>query len=115
MVNFGKFKYLQEKAEKKSRQKAKKVELKNIRLTLKIGEHDLAIRANQSKKFLEKGDKVRLEMILRGREMAHQDLAREKISRFTQSLGDDIYIEQPLKRQGNNFSVIINKKKSCQN
>jgi translation initiation factor IF-3 len=75
-----------------------------------MGDHDLSIRVNQAKKFLDKGDKVRIEMMLRGREMAHQDLAREKIGKFIESMGE-VAIEQPIKKQGRSFSVIINASK----
>lgn len=109
IIDFGKFKYQQEKAEQKSKQKQRKVELKGIRLTLKMGEHDLAVRSKQAGKFLDKGDKVRVEMRLRGREMAHQDLAREKIENFINNF-EQVKIEQPITRQGRLFSVIINKK-----
>jgi len=109
IIDFGKFKYQQEKAEQKAKQKQKKVELKGIRLTLKMGEHDLEVRIKQAKKFLEKGDKVKVEMRLRGREMAHQDLARKKITKYIESF-EDIQIEQPITRQGRLYSVIINKK-----
>ncbi len=109
LIDFGKFKYQQEKAEQKSKHKQKKVELKGVRLTLKMGEHDLEVRIKQASKFLAKGDKVRIEMRLRGREMAHQDLAREKIKKFIESLGE-VALEQPLQKQGRLFSVIINNK-----
>lgn len=109
LIDFGKFKYQQEKAEQKSKHKQKKVELKGLRLTLKMGEHDLEVRIKQASKFLAKGDKVRIEMRLRGREMAHQDLAREKIKKFIESLGE-VALEQPLQKQGRLFSVIINNK-----
>ena len=108
-IDFGKFKYQQEKAEQKSKHKQKKVELKGLRLTLKMGDHDMEVRSKQTTKFLTKGDKVKIEMRLRGREMAHQDLAKEKITKFIEALGD-IKIEQPLTRQGRLYSVIINKK-----
>ncbi len=106
--DFGAFKYRQEKAERKSKAKQKKVEIKGIRISLKIGQHDFDHRVNQAKKFMADGDKVRLEMILRGREMQHQERARQKIDEFIKILGD-IKIEQPLTRQGKRYTILIGK------
>jgi len=106
LMDFGAFKYRQEKTERKQRLKQKKVEVKGVRISLKIGQHDLDHRVNLSRKFLEQGDKVRLEMILRGRELQHQDLARQKITDFIAAVGNAA-IEAPLSRMGNRFIVLI--------
>lgn len=111
LLDYGAYQYRLEKVERKQKAKQKIIEVKGIRLSFKIGAHDLEIRKNQALKFIEKGDKVKLEMILRGREMAHQDMAREIISKFIESLGEKIIIEQPLTRQGNRFSVVLDKKR----
>jgi translation initiation factor IF-3 len=106
LMDFGAFKYRQEKTERKQRLGQKKVEVKGVRISLKIGQHDLDHRINLSRKFLESGDKVRLEMILRGRELQHQDLARKKITDFITAIGI-AKIESPLSRMGNRFIVLI--------
>jgi len=111
LLDYGAYQYRLEKAERKQRAKQKKIEVKGIRLSYKIGEHDLEIRKNQALKFIEKGDKVKVEMMLRGRENAHQDRAREIINKFIESLGDNILIEQTLSRQGNRYSVVLDKKR----
>lgn len=111
LIDLGKYKYRKEKAERKLKAKQKKVEIKGIRLTLKIGKHDLGIRLNQANKFLEQGHKVKVGMMLRGREKAHFDLAREIIENFQQDLGVDLIVEQPLTRQGGKLSVLITKKR----
>ncbi len=108
IMDYGAFKYRQEKTERKQRLKQKKVEIKGIRISLKIGQHDLEHRMEQAKKFLELGDKVRVEMILRGREWQHQDLARQKITEFIAALGET-KVEQPLNRLGNRYIVLIGK------
>jgi len=108
IADYGSFKYRQEKAERKSKAKQKKIEVKGIRLSIKIGQHDFVHRVNQAKKFLEEGNKVKIEMLLRGRELQHIDLARKKIDDFINQLGET-NIEQPLTRLGNRFSMIIGK------
>ena len=111
IMEFGKFLYWQGKKEKEMG-KNKGGRLKGIRLTFNISQHDLETRAKQSKGFLEKGDKVRIEMILRGREKGLTDFAREKMLQFYQILDKEIPIkvERDLKREPRGFSMIIAKK-----
>lgn len=111
LIDFGKFRYYQEKAERKKRAKQKKVEIKGIRLTLKIGKHDLEVKQKQTLRFLEEGHKIRIEMMLRGREKAHFDLAREIMENFLKDLGENICIEQPIIRQGGRLTTLVLKKR----
>jgi len=112
IMDFGSYQFQQEKKERKQKSKQRKVEVKGIRLTLKIGPNDLETRKKQSLKFLEKGHKVRVELILRGREKAFADRAQEKMAQFAQSLADEtsIYTEKELSRQGGRLFMIIGKK-----
>ena len=110
IMDHGKYLYALKKKEKKA--KSHHVgELKGIRLTFSISEHDLQTRVRQAEKFLKKGDKVRIEMKLRGREKAHQDFAREKIKRFVSLLEETIPIktERELKKQPRGLTMIIAK------
>lgn len=111
IIDFGKLQYRQEKAARKMKAKQKKIEIKGIRLTLKIGKHDLEIKTKQALKFLDQGHKIKVEMILRGRERAHLDLAREIIQNFEQGLGERIIKEQPLTKQGGRLTSILTQKK----
>lgn len=111
ILDFGQFQYKQQKIAQAQKAKAKKVEIKGIRISLKIGEHDRQVRLKQANKFLEEGHKVRLEMVLRGRERARQDLARDIMGQFVTDLGPDAYIETPLAKQGGRISLQIGKKK----
>ncbi|MFA5107121.1 MAG: translation initiation factor IF-3 [Patescibacteria group bacterium] len=108
ILDYNAYKYRQDKAERKSKAKQKKIELKGIRLSLKIGQHDFDHRVELARKFLEEGDKVKIEMILRGREMQHKERANKIMQDFIH-LVDGAKIEQPLTRQGNRFSLIIGK------
>lgn len=86
ITDYNKLKYSLEKEWRKQRAHQKKVETKCIRLSLRIGEHDLEVRRGQAKKFLEGNDKVKIEIALRGRERQHTQLAKEIIQRFIDSL-----------------------------
>lgn len=111
LMDFGKYLYQLKKKERTTKHH-KGGELKGIRLTFGISEHDLETRARQAEKFLKEGDKIRIEMKLRGREKAHQDFAREKIKKFLEILekSTPIKIERELKRQPRGLTMIISKK-----
>jgi translation initiation factor IF-3 len=112
-ISYGSFKYQQEKALKKQKAQQKKIEIKEMRISPRIGKHDLEIRVNQARKFIERGDKLSMVVILKGRERQHPELGKEIIENFINSLSQliTIEIEQPIKRQGNNFSAVIAGKK----
>lgn len=109
--NFGKFKYWQEKKEREARGKQKGGETKGLRLSLAISEHDMEIRVNQAEKFLKNGNKVRIEMILKGREKAMQNFAREKFNKLLEMIKAkvEIKIEGDLKRAPRGLVMIISK------
>ncbi len=110
-MDYGKYLYQQQKKEKATKHH-RVSELKGIRLSFGISEHDLETRVHQAEKFLKKGYKIRVEMRLRGREKAHQDFAREKIKKFLEVLEEStpIKIERELKRQARGLTMIISKK-----
>lgn len=111
IIDFGKYKYEREKEARKQKSKAKNVEVKGIRLSVRIGRHDIDVRKEQAKKFMEKGDKVKVEIILRGREKRHGEVAKQVIESFIQELKDEmeLKIEQPVMRQGGQLTAIISK------
>lgn len=111
IMDFGQFQYKQQKLAQAQKAKAKKIEIKGIRISLKIGEHDRQVRLKQAIKFLDEGHKVRLEMVLRGRERSRQDLASDIIKQFVTDLGPEAYIEMPPARQGGRINLQIAKKK----
>lgn len=90
IMDYGKFKYQQ----KKKHQKHTGGSLKGVRLSPKIQDHDLLIKAEQAKKFLGRGDKVMVSMMFRGREMAHVDIGREIMARFVTELGESAKVEK---------------------
>jgi translation initiation factor IF-3 len=111
ITDYGKYLYAEEKKKRQSKTK-KTGELKGIRLSFNISLHDLEIRVRQAEKFLKRGDKIRVDIILRGRQRALQNIAEEKINQFTQVLSEKIPIkvERNIQRRGRNLTMIITKK-----
>jgi translation initiation factor IF-3 len=112
LLDFGAFKYQKEKEKRAQKAHAKQVEVKGIRLSVKMGAHDLNVRKNQALDFLASGDKLKIEIMLRGREKAHGELAEERIRDFMKNIEEtyQLYIEQPVTRQGGNVSAIVGRK-----
>jgi len=110
IADHGKYLYQQQKKERKMK-KPTGGELKEIRLTFGISPHDMEIRASQAKKFLEEGNKVKVNMALRGREKAMGQFATDKVKVFLEKLNLLIPIktERELKREMRGFSMIVSK------
>ena len=111
IMDYGKYKYKQSRKEKESKKKQKVVNIKEVRLRPGIEANDLNTKANQAIKFLKKGDKVKVELRFRGRELGHKDIGKEVMLKFI-----DIVKEfgEPTKApafEGNNMVVMIDPKK----
>lgn len=106
-MNYGKFLYQQEKMMKRQKAKQKKAEIKGIRLSLRIGKHDLEMRLSQAKEFLEDGQKVRVEMTLRGREKQYMQNARVILEEFVQGLADIAKVEMPFTKQEGRLTILV--------
>jgi len=109
IMDYGKYKYEQSRKERGQKSKQKQVEVKGIRIGLGTGKHDLEIRVKQAEKFLNSGNKVRIEMILRGREKALVNVAFDKLNQFIKMLPEEINIEQEIKKQPRGLAVVIGK------
>ena len=107
IMDFGKYLYYQKKVEKKHKKQQKNTEVKGIRLSLRIDKHDLEVKVNQAKKFLAERNVVKVTMILRGRELAHTDIARDKMNRFATGLTGVANLDQPPKRTGNSYIMML--------
>lgn len=108
ILSFDKYRYQLEKASRQQRKKQKKIEVKGIRLSVRIGQHDLDFKANQAMKFLEKGDKVKIEMFLRGRERANVGFAFDVLKKFLVNLpAEKLVVEQEPKKLGNMITAIV--------
>jgi len=104
LMNFNKQRYDLEKQARKQRVKQKSGQMKEIKLSFKISEHDFQTRVRQAQKFLEHGDQVKLTMRLVGRENAFPDLAKEKFTRFASELGMQTGL---VSKQGNRMNVVL--------
>jgi len=107
ILNYGKFQYEQSKQERLTRAKQKKVEIKGIRIGLRTDEHDLSFKKKQAEKFLRQGDKVKIELLLKGREKAHSDLAQEAIKKFIEKIEIPCRIEEEIKKFPGGFNTLI--------
>lgn len=107
IMDHGKYQYQKSKEERMQKSKQKKFDIKSIRIGVRTDEHDLEFKKNQTEKFLKKGNRVKMEIILRGREKAHQDLARHSLEDFLKSISLPFKTEQPIKRFPGGFNVII--------
>lgn len=109
IMDHGKYQYQKAKEEKQQKTKQKRIEVKGIRISLRISQHDLETKAKQANKFLDQGHKVRIEMILRGREKGLFEMAREKLDKFIKLISPEVKIEQEIKRQPRGLTVGVTK------
>ena len=111
VIDFGQFRYQKEKEARKQKAKAKSSEVKAIRLSVRIGKHDLGVRMKQAEDFLKRKDKVKVEIVLRGRERAHAALGRQKIEEFVRLLqeerGLEINVEVPYAQTNNRLTMTV--------
>lgn len=111
IMDFGKYLYSLEKKEKEAKKKQKVFDVKEIKISLKIGEHDYQTKLRNAIRFLTRGDKVKFTMIFRGREMAHVDLGRKMIARLIADLEEYGSVEKNLGLEGNVIVVLFGPKK----
>lgn len=109
IMDYGQYKYETEKKIRKVKAHQKISELKSIRLSFRIKGKDLETRKKQALKFLNDGNKVKINTVLKGREKAHRPLAIENMKKFVDSLGEDIKIIQPITPQGSQINCTIGK------
>ena len=110
MQSYDKFRYQQEKALRVQKKNQKRIEVKGIRLSVRIGPHDLKFKANQAEKFLSRGNKVKIELWLRGREKANMEFAFGVLKKFLGVVTAPFVVEQEAKRLGGTISIIISPK-----
>jgi len=107
IIDFGKFIYERARREREARKAQKTTDVKEIRLRPKTSEHDLSYKMRDARRFLERGDKVRLRVIFRGREIAHMDIAREILMRLAEELKDVGVVEQHPSLDGRTMALVL--------
>ena len=110
IVDWGKYQYQKMKEQQRNKKNARVSEIKQIRMGLKIGQHDLDIKLKKVREFLEEGHKVKIMLVFRGREMAHQEVGFELMGKITEMLGDEVVTEQKPQMAGRNLSVTVRRK-----
>ncbi|MBE5906821.1 MAG: translation initiation factor IF-3 [Lachnospiraceae bacterium] len=110
IIDYGKYKYEQVRKEKEAKKKQKTVELKEIRMSPNIDTNDLNTKINSAKKFLSKGDRVKVTLRFRGREMAHMQQSKYILEDFAKAVEDIAVIEKAPKVEGRNMSLVLAKK-----
>jgi translation initiation factor IF-3 len=110
IVDWGKYQYQKMKEQQRNRNNAKVTDIKQMRLGLKIGQHDLEIKLKKINGFLADGHKVKILIFFRGREMAHQDLGFVLMNRIIEMLGENVVVEQKPQLAGRNLSITVRSK-----
>lgn len=107
IMNYGKYKYEQNKKEREARKRQKVVDLKEIRMTPKIEDHDFEVKMRSAARFLTDGDKVKITVRFRGREIVHADLARNMLNQLAEKLSNLCVVERPPKVEGRAMIMIL--------
>jgi len=110
IVDWGKYNYQKTKQAQKNRQSSKTLDLKQMRLGLKIGDNDLNVKLRKVNGFLDAGHKVKITVIYRGRELAHKELGFKLAERVTELLGEDIVVDSAPQFAGRQLSFVVRKK-----
>lgn len=107
IVDWGKYNYQRTKQQQKNKKSAKALDMKQMRLGLKIGQHDRDVKLSKVRKFLEAGHKVKITIFFRGREMAHKDLGFQIADNIIAEFGDAIAVDQRPQLNGKQLSFVI--------
>ena len=110
IMDFGKYKYEQSKREREARKKQHIINIKEVKLRPNIEEHDFQVKARNAIRFLSDGDKVKVTIMFRGREIAHADLGARLCKRMADQLADLASVEKPPKVEGRNMTMILTPK-----
>jgi len=111
IVDYGKFRYEQARKEKEARKKQKTIEIKEIRLSPNIDSNDLNTKTNAARKFIGKGDKVKITLRFRGREMAHMANSKHILDDFAEALSDIAVVEKAPKVEGRSMTMFLTEKR----
>lgn len=107
IMNYGKYRYEQQKRDKEAKKKQKVFQIKEVKLRPNIEDHDFFVKLKNAQRFLLDGNKVKVTIMFRGREMTHPELGQDVLDRFAKELGDSIVREKPPKMEGRNMTMII--------
>lgn len=112
IMDYGKYRFEQAKREKEARKNQRIVDVKEIRLSLNIDTHDFNTKLNHASRFLKEGNKVKVSIRFRGREMGHPEIGHEIMKKFAEALSDTAQVEKPAKLEGRNMLMFLASKPS---
>lgn len=107
IMDYGKYRFEQSKREREARKKQKVINIKEVKFRLGIEEHDFQVKAKNAVRFLQAGDKVKVTIMFRGREIAHADLGRNICEKLANQLQDIASVEKPPNVEGRNMTMIL--------
>ena len=107
IMDYGKFKYQQAKRERESRKASRHSSLREVRMRVKIDEHDIAFKARTARKLLAEGDKVKISVMFRAREITHPEVGRDLLDRFYSRIEDVATVERPPQMEGRMLSMVV--------
>ncbi len=107
LMDYGKHKYEQSKRDREARKRQKVTNVKEVKLRPNIDQHDFDVKAKRSRKFLENGDKVKVTVMFRGREITHPEIAQGLCKQLAEDLADCSVVEKPAKQEGRNMLMIL--------
>lgn len=110
IIDWGKYQYQKIKEQQRNKKSARQSEIKQIRIGLKIGSGDLEVKLRQMRKFLEHGDKVKIQIVFRGREMAHPEIGQNLLEKILGEVSEVAVADQKPVMAGRNLSVMIRSK-----
>ena len=110
IMDFGKYRYEQQKREKEAKKKQKTISIKEVKLRPNIEQHDFDVKVKNAVRFVQEGNKVKVTIMFRGRELSHPELGREILDRVAATLGDTVSIERTAKLEGKNMTMILSPK-----
>lgn len=108
IIDYGKYKYELTKKEKEAKKKQRIINVKEVRLSPRIDDHDLEVKANQARKFLQAGDRVKVSVRFRGRELGHTDIGRRVMEQFSQMVADCSIIDKRPAMEGRSMVMFLN-------
>ena len=111
IIDYGKYRYEQARKDKEAKKKQKTIEVKEIRISPNIDTNDLNTKVNNAKKFITKGNKVKVTLRFRGREMTHVQQSKHILDDFAEMLKDVASVEKPAKLEGRNMSMVLTEKR----
>ena len=107
IIDYGKYRFEQAKREKEARKNQRVVEIKEVRLSLNIDTHDFETKRNHALRFISEGNKVKVSIRFRGREMGHPELGQEIMQRFADAMSEVANVEKPAKLEGRNMLMFL--------